>query len=254
MARYIIRLDDACPQMDIVKWTKMEEILDKYGIKPIVGVIPDNKDPMFSYGDDGMFWDKCLMWQNKSWTLAIHGLNHFLSKHKAGGYFQKSHSVKSEWAGLPEEKQYEMLKSGMDILKQKNLKPTCFFAPCHTYDINTVRAIQKYNREHETLYISDGYALRPYYKNNIWFLPSLFDAPHKMIGNGYYTFVFHPNNMNESSFEKLEEFINSNVDKFVNADDVMANYLNQKGKGQGGIGHLLEWGIYIVRGIRNLVR
>ena len=43
-ARYLIRLDDACHTMDTFKWDKIENILDKYSVKPIVSVIPDNKD------------------------------------------------------------------------------------------------------------------------------------------------------------------------------------------------------------------
>jgi hypothetical protein len=41
---YLIRLDDACPTMDAFKWRKLEKILDKYGILPIVGIIPNNQD------------------------------------------------------------------------------------------------------------------------------------------------------------------------------------------------------------------
>lgn len=253
MAKYIIRLDDACPSMDTVKWNRMEEMLEKHNITPIVGIIPDNKDPLFNYGYDNEFWEKCIRWQEKKWTIAIHGLNHSLFTHKPEGYFQKSHSTNSEWAGIPFEKQYDMLLTGMDILKTKGIFPSCFFAPCHTYDINTVKAIKIYNEDNRPLYISDGYALRPYKKNDVWFLPSLFDSPHKIGGNGYYTFVFHPNNMSVLTFDKLEEFLNGNDSSFVNADQVMMNYMNQKELGQGIVGYTLEQGIYIARGIRKLV-
>lgn len=40
MGKYILRLDDAAERMDIVKWNRMEVLLDKYNIKPLVGVIP----------------------------------------------------------------------------------------------------------------------------------------------------------------------------------------------------------------------
>ena len=45
MSCYILRLDDASDYMDVEKWSRMEELLDKYQIKPLVGVIPDNQDP-----------------------------------------------------------------------------------------------------------------------------------------------------------------------------------------------------------------
>ena len=40
MKKYIIRLDDAAEKMNIDNWEKMENILDRYDIKPLVGVIP----------------------------------------------------------------------------------------------------------------------------------------------------------------------------------------------------------------------
>jgi len=42
---YLIRLDDACSTMDSAKWQRVETILDCYGVRPLVGVIPDNNDP-----------------------------------------------------------------------------------------------------------------------------------------------------------------------------------------------------------------
>lgn len=254
MALYILRLDDACPQMDTAKWERVETLLDKYGIEPIVGVIPDNRDPDFAYGEDGKFWERCKNWQGKRWTIAIHGLHHFLTPHTSGGYFQKSHSVKTEWAGVAAEKQSEMLKEGFRILRSHNLTPTCFFAPCHTYDMNTVDAIHAFNEKQGSLYISDGYALHPYYKRGVWFLPSLFDAPHAFGGQGYYTFVLHPNNMNENAFNSLEAFLSKYGKRFINADDVMRNYIEGAEKSQGALGSMLENGIYIVRGLKKILR
>lgn len=37
MAYFILRLDDACPQMNKKKWEDMEKLLNQYGIQPIVG-------------------------------------------------------------------------------------------------------------------------------------------------------------------------------------------------------------------------
>ena len=41
---YLIRLDDASEYMDLEKWTRISNLLDKYGIKPIFGIIPNNRD------------------------------------------------------------------------------------------------------------------------------------------------------------------------------------------------------------------
>ena len=111
---YCLRLDDACPQMNAEKWAGVERILDKY---------------------------KVSEWQKKGWTIALHGLHHELHFHEPRGYYQLSHSSKTEWAGKSSTEQYEMLKQGYQILKEHGLTPTCFFAPCHTYDEATVKAI-----------------------------------------------------------------------------------------------------------------
>lgn len=36
MSQYILRLDDASDYMGVKKWQRMEELLDQYGIKPLV--------------------------------------------------------------------------------------------------------------------------------------------------------------------------------------------------------------------------
>ena len=44
MSNYIMRLDDASDHMDIGKWQRMESLLDRFEIKPIFGIIPENRD------------------------------------------------------------------------------------------------------------------------------------------------------------------------------------------------------------------
>ena len=64
--KYLIRLDDACPTMDSQKWSRMEKILDKYGIKPMAGIIPHNEDPDQLIDDpDIAFWDKMKLRKRK---------------------------------------------------------------------------------------------------------------------------------------------------------------------------------------------
>mgnify|MGYP001160046680 CR=1 FL=1 len=44
----LIRFDDISDHMNWSLMNKCEEIFDKYNIKPLLGVIPDNKDKEFS--------------------------------------------------------------------------------------------------------------------------------------------------------------------------------------------------------------
>lgn len=50
-AKYIFRLDDICPNMNWDNFYRLEEIFDKYDVKPVVGVIPNN---------NSTFWVKHL--------------------------------------------------------------------------------------------------------------------------------------------------------------------------------------------------
>ena len=44
-AKYILRFDDICSTMNWNKWNSIEDILIKHNIKPILAIVPDNKDP-----------------------------------------------------------------------------------------------------------------------------------------------------------------------------------------------------------------
>ena len=77
MVNYLIRLDDACPQMHLEKWERVECILNKYSIKPIVAVIPDNKDETLFFNYNENFWTSTInRWQKNNWNLALHGYQH----------------------------------------------------------------------------------------------------------------------------------------------------------------------------------
>ena len=78
MAKYIMRLDDACQKMNLENWDRMERLLTKYDIKPLVGVIPNCKDPdMDKYDwDEPGFLERKERWQKKGWELALHGYTH----------------------------------------------------------------------------------------------------------------------------------------------------------------------------------
>lgn len=247
MSRYIIRLDDACPTMNHENWNRVEQILNKYSVCPIVGVIPENKDPDFSWENDLSFWKKVKTWQEKGWTIALHGLHHALQKHESGkGYYQKSHSVHTEFAGVPLDTQCKMLTKGIQVLRAHNIIPTCFFAPAHTYDANTVKALKEVS---EIGFISDGYELQAFRKDGMVFLPSICDGPFTMPF-GMYTYVFHPSTMKEEDFIRLECFLKKNNHCVINSETALQNIK----KGQGVVGCLLENGIFAARKIRLILR
>ncbi len=199
-----MRLDDACEKMDVEKWNHIEELLDKYNIKPLVGVIPHCEDPMMDqYPIDGLFWEKVHRWESKGWTIALHGYNHVYST-ECGGI--NPVNKRSEFAGLPLERQKEKIKVGVMILNEHGIYPKVFFAPSHTFDENTLTALKE---ETEIRIISDTIAWNSYKKDEFTFVPQQSGRVRKLPLKTV-TFCYHPNVMSEQDFDYLENFLKVN--------------------------------------------
>jgi len=210
--KYIVRFDDACPTMDRKKWQQIEDLCDKYGIKPIVAVIPYNNDPKQKKDEfDANFWNKVRDWQKKGWNIALHGYNHvYISKATGLVPFNK----KSEFAGLSYEEQSKKIKKGIEIFKQENVATNIWVAPSHTFDENTLKALKE-NTSIDV--VSDGIALFPFQKHSFNWIPQQVWHFRKMPF-GIWTGCFHPNEMNEKEFLNLETFIEQNNKFFISID------------------------------------
>lgn len=210
MSKYIMRLDDAAMKMDIKKWKRMEELLDKYRVKPLVGVIPDCKDSMMDcYDENKNFWIKVKSWEKQGWIIALHGYDHVYCTEDGG---LNPVNKRSEFAGLNLNLQKEKIKKGIEILNEHEIEPQVFFAPSHTFDINTIKALKS---ESNIRIISDTISNKPYKKYNMTFVPQQSGRarvlPFKVI-----TFCYHPNTMNETDFIQLEKFLIKWKEKFIN--------------------------------------
>lgn len=210
--KYLIRLDDACPYMNKAKWQRMEDILDKYGEKPLVGIIPANADPKTMIdSEDDKFWDKVRRWEDKGWEMALHGYDHVCIS-DGGMKGLNPFWERSEFAGLPLEHQKEKIRKGMQELKNNGIEPKYFFAPSHTFDENTLLALKE---ETNIRIISDTISLKPYKKGEFTFIPQISGHCVKMPLPGVYTFCFHPNTMKDVDFIALENFLREYKGSFV---------------------------------------
>ena len=77
----LIRMDDICENMNWEIMDKCEILFDKYNIKPLLGVIPLNKDPeLLTYPKTTLFWERVNNWKNKGWEITMHGCNHLYTQ------------------------------------------------------------------------------------------------------------------------------------------------------------------------------
>lgn len=221
--RYLIRLDDACPTMDKLKWGRVEKILDDYRVKPMVGIIPANADQkQIIHEPDPKFWRKVKKWESKGWAIALHGYDHCYISNKGG---LNPIWARSEFAGVPLDVQKEKIRNGITILKAHGITPKYFFAQSHTYDENTLIALRE---ESEIRVISDTIATKPYKKFDFIFIPQVVGSCRKMIIPGVWTFCLHPSVMTEEGFENLEEFIKNNSKSFVSFDSLPLDNVKSK--------------------------
>lgn len=208
--RYLVRLDDACPTMDKKKWHRIETILDNHAIKPMVGVVPLNEDPELMIDDaDENFWKNVLQWEEKGWTIALHGCNHVYATRSGG--INPVHK-RSEFAGQPLAVQKQKVRIAIEFLNGKKINPESFFAPSHTFDLNTLVALKE---ESDIRFISDTISFHPYKFNDFYFIPQQFGRFRNIKIPGYWTFCFHPNDMGDASILSFEHFIKSNQTKFI---------------------------------------
>lgn len=241
---YLIRLDDACPTMDSKKWQIVETLLDKYNVKPMVGVIPHNEDPKQLIAPiDENFWYKVQEWEKKGWAIALHGYNHCYTSDE-GLKGLNPLWKRSEFAGLPIEKQSEKIRKGVAILKEHGINPKYFFAPSHTYDDNTLRALKK---ESDIRIISDTIGLHPYKQVDFFFIPILGGKCSKRVLPGEWTFCLHPSTMKENDFKNLDLFLSSYSKRFISFDDLNLEEAGSKGL----LSKALSWSYFKYRKLRH---
>ena len=74
----LIRLDDIAENMNWPLMKRCETLFDKYNIKPLLGVISNNKDSnLLSYPKNDSFWNQVRTWKKKKWEITMHGYTHF---------------------------------------------------------------------------------------------------------------------------------------------------------------------------------
>ena len=209
----VIRFDDIAPNMNWTMMEKCEELFDMYNIKPVLGVIPNNQDKeLMNYPIKNNFWKIVKDWQLKNWSIAMHGYSHLYSAEtNKKDYF--GYGGKSEFFGHSYNDQFLKIKKGLTIFQENNIDVDTFFAPNHTYDVNTFKAL----KECGIFRVIDGYGLSTYVYDEIKFVPQLFYNLY-MLPYGIQSTQIHINDWKENNFQFFKSFVEKYHTKIINLD------------------------------------
>ena len=183
--KILIRFDDICPTMDWVHWQKAKSLMDECNVKALLGVIPSCEDSELlidSPKED--FWIYLKNLQKEGFVLAMHGVYHKYCSLKRGLI---NSGKNSEFAGLPYNEQYEKLKFGKELLEKNDINTDIFFAPSHSYDKNTIKALRNLGFK----YISDGRSNKIIDYNGIKAVPAKSFGVPKIKTHGNFVAIFH---------------------------------------------------------------
>ena len=154
--QYLLRFDDICPTMNWRVWAEIESILIQRDIKPILAVVPDNQDPVLQVDPPvADFWERVRTWQDRGWTISLHGFQHRYVSANAGLVAIRK---KSEFAGLAAWEQRKKLRRGVEILEREGITPRVWIAPGNTFDATTVALLPEFGIR----IICDGFFRFPY--------------------------------------------------------------------------------------------
>ena len=210
--KFIFRLDDIHPKMNHDNFDRMINLMSKYSIKGILGVIPENKDQkLMIQNEDLNFWNQMINLESMGYWIAQHGYQHIYDSNDGGVL---NLNKESEFAGHSYDVQKIKLEEGKKILESKGLNPKVFMAPSHSFDNTTVKVIKQFGYA-----ITDGFGLFPKKKDGVLYIPQLFASP-KHIGMGLYTICLHTDQMKENDFKRLESHIKKHKLNYISPNQI----------------------------------
>src|ERR1044072_8831227 len=212
--QYLLRFDDICPTMNWGLWEEIEAVLDQRQFKPILAVVPDNRDRGLQVDPPAAdFWDRVRDWQDRGRTIALHGFQHLYVSRNAG---MAAVRKKSEFAGLPADEQRAKLERGIEIFEREGITSRVWIAPGNAFDATTVALLPEFGIR----VISAGYFRYPYVcpQGMTWVPQQMYyfrPAP-----AGVWTVCYHHNQWNEYHTGKFREHIERYRANIVSLDSV----------------------------------
>jgi predicted deacetylase len=221
-AKYLVRFDDICPTMNWHVWNRVEELLLRYKIRPMLAVVPDNQDPNLRVNPaERCFWEHVRRWQARGWAIGLHGYQH--------RYVTKEPGIvpvnrRSEFAGLPMEQQETKLRLALEIFARENVTPDVWIAPAHSFDVRTMAVLCRL----ELRVICDGFFLWPHTDNlGIFWIPQqLWGFRRRPVG--VWTVCHHHNAWGLAEISKFEEDLERYHRAILSFDAIRSAYAGRK--------------------------
>ena len=202
-------------------WDRIEEILIAHNIKPILAVVPDNRDSNLVIQkprDD--FWQRVRDWQARGWFIALHGYQHAYETKDSG---LVGINAFSEFAGLPYATQRKKMTHALNIFAQHQVHVDGWVAPGHSFDKVTVQVLLELNIN----IISDGYFIKPVtYLGAYWIPQQLWKF--RQLSFGIWTVCLHSNQFSKSDILNFQKNIEKFSSSISTVSDVMQNYAPNK--------------------------
>jgi len=213
-AQYLLRIDDLCPTVSPERWGRFQSLIEEFGLKPILAVVPDNRDPELEVSaPDAAFWERTRALESAGAAIGLHGYRHVCVER--GRSLIDLHRT-SEFAGVPAEAQRAWIAGGLGILRGHGLNPNIWVAPRHGFDAETLRALLGEG----ILLLSDGFARRPFLRHGITWIPQQLWAPVEK-SCGLWTICVHPNTVGDQEIAALRGFLAVHAMQFTSVDRVL---------------------------------
>lgn len=219
--KYLIRFDDICPTMNWHVWEKIEKVLVEREIRPILAVVPDNRDEkLVAMPPRADFWEKVRAWQSMGWCIALHGYEHLYVTDRSGLI---GLNARSEFAGLSCDVQEEKLRKGLAIFRENGVTADAWVAPAHSFDENTVELLVK----NGITTISDGYYLRSVKSMDaVWVPQQLWKF--RYFPFGLWTVCYHINEYGDKDIQNIISDIDRYKHNIISIDDVVGRAVHDE--------------------------
>lgn len=216
-AQYLLRFDDLCPTMDRARWERFAGLVARFGIRPILAVVPENCDPELERDAPfAGFWDEMRAMEAAGAAIGLHGYRHLCETRGRG--LIPLHE-RTEFAGVAGAVQREWIAAGLARLRSEGLDPRIWVAPRHGMDRATLGAL----RDEGIGVVSDGFARRPYREGGVVWIPQQLWGPVEKR-SGLWTICVHTNSATDAEFSALEGFVGRFAARFTSVERALAEW------------------------------